>query len=236
MFLPHISYPVVILYSIADGLSLGIYWANRNLLTLKTTTTHDRIYFSSIETASSTITGVFIPALIGWVITFGTPLHLYSVLQGYQLVILYMLIVIFRIGSISKTIHTEKITIPKLRVTNVNDNWKKFRWIQFIYGIENAVDYFVPVLLVLILVGNEAALGTIQSVSAIISGLLIYWLGKTLKTKHRVRLIVISIVITITGALLLEYCIRQSGYSFLLQLRRLLNNLCGLAAAQLIMT
>jgi MFS transporter, YQGE family, putative transporter len=201
VFLPKVTYEAVILYSIVDGLSAGVYWANRNLLTLKTTTTHDRIYFSSIETASTTVTSVVIPALIGWFITFGTPMHLYTALQGYQLVMIYMTLVIIRIGIISKTIHAADISVPKLFVKQVSNNWKKFRVIQFIYGLENAVDFFVPVLLVFILVGNEAALGTVQSISAIIASIIIYWLGKSLNTSHRLRLIAISIFITILGAL-----------------------------------
>src|SRR6266567_9035604 len=202
MFLPNLSYLSVVIFSIVDGLTLGIYWANRNLLTLKTTTTHDRIYFSSIETASSTITSVLIPALIGWFISIGTPLHLYTPIQGYQLLLVYIFVVILRIGFISKSINTAKIKIPTLLVKNISANWKKFRWIQFFYGMQNGVAYFVPVLVVLIIVGNEGALGTVQSISSIVASVLIYFLGKTLKTHHRMGLIAIGIFFTIIGSLL----------------------------------
>jgi MFS transporter, YQGE family, putative transporter len=201
MFLPHLSYPSVILFSIIDGLTLGIYWANRNLLTLKTTTTHDRIYFSSIETASGTVTSVLIPALIGWFIILGTPLRLYTPIQGYQFLLMYMLVIVLRIGYSSKSIHNAEIKIPTLLVKNISMNWKKFRWIQFFYGMENGVANFVPVLVVLIIAGNESALGTVQSVSAIVASLLIYFLGKTLKTRHRMRLIAAGILFTIIGSL-----------------------------------
>ena len=201
MFLPNLSFLSVVIFSLVDGLSLGVYWANRNLLTLKTTTTHDRIYFSSVESATSTITNVLIPIVIGWFITFGTTIHLYTPIQGYQFLVIYMLIVIVRIGMISRTITIEEIKAPKLFVTDITPNWKKFRLIQFIYGLENAVNYFVPVLLVLILVGNEAALGTVQSTSAVVASILIYWLGKMLNTSHRLRLIGISVFFIITGAL-----------------------------------
>jgi len=201
MFLPHLTNLSIIIYSIVDGLTLGVYWANRNLLTLKTTTTHDRIYFSSIETAQSTVTSVVIPMLIGWFITIGTPLHLFSPTQGYQLLLIYLLLVVLCIGYISTSIQSEEIKIPTLLVKNVSSNWKKFRWIQFFYGMENGVAYFVPVLVVLILVGNEGALGTVQSVAAIVASILIYFLGKTLNTTHRMKLIALGIFFTIVGAL-----------------------------------
>ena len=203
MFLPNVSYLAVIIFSIFDGFSAGIYWANRNLLTLKTTTTHDRIYFSSVETSSNTITSVIIPLVIGWFITFGTVIHLYTPVQGYQLLVVYMLVVIARIGIISKSINTGTIEVPVLLLKNISSNWKKFRWIQFIYGIENGVAFIVPVLLVLILVGNEAALGLVQSISAILASVLIYFLGRALTIHHRMQLIALSIVLNIIGSFFL---------------------------------
>lgn len=201
LFLPTISYTTIILFSLVDGLSSGGYWANRNLLTLKTTTTHDRIYFSSIEIASSTITGVIIPILIGWFITFGAFAHLYTPIQGYQLLVIYIIIMMLRIETISKTITTSQISVPVLFVKNVSSSWKKFRWIEFIMGMQNAIYFFVPVLLVLILVGNEAALGTVQSFCAIVASSMIYWLGKSSNTTHRVKIIAASVIVTIVGAL-----------------------------------
>ncbi len=199
MFLPTITLPAVIIFSLVDGLFAGVYWANRNLLTLKTTSTHDRIYFSSIESASGTITSVIIPALIGLFITFGTIIHLYTPLQGYKLLVAYMIGVILWIGTISKSITAGQSSKPPLLVKNSNKNWTIFRWIQFIFGLLNSVTYFIPILVVLILIGNEATLGIVQSISAVIASLLIYWVGKSLNTSHRLQLIFIGILFAILG-------------------------------------
>ena len=48
----------VALFGFIYGISLGIFWANRNLLTLITTTSENRIYFSGIESSSATIIGM----------------------------------------------------------------------------------------------------------------------------------------------------------------------------------
>src|SRR5258708_3668610 len=201
IFLPSISFLTVVIFSIVYGISAGIFWATRNLLTLKTTTTHDRMYYSSLESALNTTTGVLLPVIIGWFITLGSFVHLYTPRQGYQLLIIYMVIVILRISGISKTINTPDITVPTLLVKNSSNKWKKFRLIEFFMGLSDAILTFVPVLLVLILVGNEGTLGTVQSISAIIASVLIYSLGKSVTTSHRVKLIAISVICTITGAL-----------------------------------
>lgn len=104
MFVPQISYGIVFLFSTVNGILSGVYWANRNLLTLKTTTSDTRIYFSSIETAISTTTKVIVPLAIGWFITFGTRIHLYSPIQGYQMTVIVMLVVIVLIWIISSNI------------------------------------------------------------------------------------------------------------------------------------
>jgi len=202
MFLPKITYPLVIIISIMYGISAGVYWGVRNLLTLMTTTTHDRIYFSSIEIASNNVTGVLFPLLIGWFIIFGSTVHLYTPLQGYQFLVIYMLAIIILIGIIGKRIHKQKIIIPTLLVKQASAKWQKFRYIEFILGLKEAIVTFVPVLLVLTLVGKEAALGTVQSFSAILGSILIYTLGKKLGTQHRINLIAISVLIAVLGAVL----------------------------------
>jgi GNAT superfamily N-acetyltransferase len=45
-FLSGPTWEVIVLFGFIDGIAGGIYWANRNLLTLRTTQSDNRIYFS----------------------------------------------------------------------------------------------------------------------------------------------------------------------------------------------
>ncbi len=200
IFLPKFSYLTILFFGIIDGLCAGVYWGNRNLLTLKTTQSDNRIYFSSIETASGTITNVFVPLFIGWFIAFGDIIHLYSPIHGYQILSLLMLLIIGVIAIIMRTISIKQYAVGRLFVTKVSQNWQKFRLIQFVWGLNNGVTSFIPALLILILVGQEATLGTVQSASAIFTSILVFTLAKYLHIKHRLPLILTSAAFLIVGA------------------------------------
>jgi MFS transporter, YQGE family, putative transporter len=198
IFLSSISYTIAILFGILYGLTAGLYWANRNLLKLKTTRSHDRLYFTSIEAASSNVTGVFVPLFIGWLITFGSIIHLYTPVQGYRIVA-FLLLLVIGITAIVMHGHSVKHTIGKLWLTNAQTSWQRLRIVQFFVGISSGMMIFVPTLMVLILVGNEATLGAIQSLSAIIASLIVYVLAKYLHVKHRVLLFSVSAALIIFG-------------------------------------
>lgn len=196
IFFSHITYPTAVIFGILYGLTAGVYWANRNLLKLKTTQSHDRIYFTSLEAASGNVTGVFVPLFIGWFITIGSIIHLYTPVQGYQMAAFLMLLIIAITGIVMHG-HSVKHTIGKLWISNAQTSWQRLRILQFCVGLSNGMLIFIPTLMVLILVGNEATLGTIQSLSAIIASLIIYILAKHLHVKHRVMLFLIGAMLAI---------------------------------------
>lgn len=111
---------------------------------------------------------------------------------------LMMLLVIAAIGIVMNG-HTVKQTISTLLVHNVTPSWQRFRLLEFFYGLANGMIIFVPTLMVLILVGNEETLGTIQSLSAIIASLIVYVLAKYLDIKHRFLLFSVSAGLLILG-------------------------------------
>lgn len=200
IFLPQVSYNTVIIFGLLQGLVSGVYWAIRNLLTLKTTQSDNRIYFSSLESVSGTTTGVFIPVLIGWFITLGTILHLYSPIHGYQMTAIFMLAVIGVTALVVRRLSIKKYDAGRLFVTNPSKNWQRFQAIQFVWGLNNGIVTFIPALLILILVGQEAELGTVQSATAIFTSILLFALAKYLHTGHRLLLIFLSAVLLTVGA------------------------------------
>lgn len=200
IFLPSITYITVIAFGVLEGVCSGIYWAARNLLTLKTTHSDNRIYFSSLESASGTITGVFIPLVIGWFIAFGSIVHLYSKLQGYQMLAIVMLGTLGTVAFVTRKVSIKQYDIGHLFLKSPSKNWQKFQIIQFIWGLNSGITTFIPALLILILVGQEEALGTVQSASAIITAILMFALAKYLHVSHRLLLIFLSAILLIIGA------------------------------------
>jgi YQGE family putative transporter len=211
IYLSQITLTAVLIFGFFQGIAIGIYWANRNLLTLKTTQSDNRIYFSGLEVTSSTITRIIVPFLIGLFITSGGLFHLYTPIIAYKILAIIMLIVSAIIGMHILGMEQRKESISSLWVSSVSKRWVLFRWYEICVGFLSGIMTFLPILAVFIFVGNEKALGTIQSLSAILSAIVVYYLAKKIKVKHRSHLVALSVALCIVGALLFSLSFSAFG-------------------------
>ncbi len=196
LLLPAVNYWVIIIFGIIFGVATGIYWANRNFLTLKATESHNRIYFASIESNADTLLKIIIPALIGWFII---GFHFADPLAAYKYLAFFMLLVSLIIGWKFKNFD---LKIPKpsnLFLKSTSARWMRYRVFQLLDGFMDGVMAFAPTLMVLYLVGQEDTLGSIQSISALIAAVVIFFLGKSLTIKHRTRLLLVNAFMAILG-------------------------------------
>lgn len=200
MFISRTDSITLLIFGIIYGTTVGIYWANRNLLTLKATQSDNRIYFSSLESNSNTITDILMPIAIGWFITAGNPLHLYTPAQAYKYLGIIALIIVSAIFYPMKKLNFLQIPPKKLTLNSPSENWKKFRLLQFILGLVGGLGAFAPTLMVLSLVGKENSLGTIQSLSATVTIIMVYILGKKLHIRHRIALFQSTFLLDLIGA------------------------------------
>src|SRR5260221_10891885 len=146
IFLTHITLLTVIIFGILQGLAISIYWANRNLLTLQTTKSDNRIYFSGIEITSSTITSIVIPFLIGNFITFGTAIGLYTPLIAYKILAVIMLVISAFIGVHILGMESTKQSFTSMLLHSPSKRWKKFRWYEVCAGFFSGTTSFIPTL------------------------------------------------------------------------------------------
>jgi len=68
----------VIAAGLIMGASYGFFWANRDFMSLDVTNDENRNYYFSIDTIFYTITWIIVPAIVGYIITFGPTNHLYT--------------------------------------------------------------------------------------------------------------------------------------------------------------
>ncbi|HWY79239.1 MAG TPA: MFS transporter, partial [Candidatus Sulfotelmatobacter sp.] len=200
IFLSLTTMLAVLIFGFLYGIAVGLYWANRNLLTLRTTESDNRIYFSGLESSSQTITTISIPLLIGYFIIFGIIIHRYTPVQGYQMLTIIVLLIIGWIGFIMNKFHLSLQKAPQLLLSTASMSWKKFRLYEFILGFINGASAFLPTLIVLSILGTEDKLGTIQAFAAILTAVIIYTLGKHLNIKHRIIILTASVLSSIVGA------------------------------------
>ena len=214
IFLPQLDYISISTFGFLNGIAGGIYWANRNLLTLKTTTSSNRIYFSGIESILSTYSKILVPLCIGWFIIYGNTSGLYSELTGYKIVAILMLIIIGFTGILMMSFSVKTTEYKQLFLGKVSSAWNKFRALQVVLGFLQGVTIILPTLMVLSLLGKEDTLGTVQAVSAILTAFVVYALAKSLGIKHRLLLLQISFAVGLIGAV--SFSILYSGVGVLI--------------------
>lgn len=148
----------------------------------------DRNYYYGLESFFNTVAGVVVPGMIGAFLG-ATADHNWlggNINLAYKLVTLFVFAltiiasaVVFR-GRFSNP--------PKERFIYLRFDvlWNKMMRLAVLKGIAQGYIVTAPSMLVMTLVGNESTLGTLQSVSAIVSAVLLYLLGRFASARHRV--------------------------------------------------
>lgn len=203
VFAPSLNTFGILLFGIVFGWLGGFFWSNRNLLSIKVTNPTNRIYFSTLDYLSQTFNNIAVPVLVGYFIVFGTQHQLYTPIQGY-----YGVAIVTVILSVAMMLTIKKITVTTPQIAQIihrhaGDSWNAARGVIVLQGMLGGIFTFLPVILVLTHIGNENALGSLQSIAAVISGLVMYTIARSINTKFRVRMIAIAATLTIIASLIL---------------------------------
>jgi len=186
------------------GMSFGFYWANRDFLALAITNDENRNYYYGLETFFYTIIAVVIPVLIGWFIEFNAVTggaHLaYKIVTGMVLVITILASIMCFRGNFQNP--TEK----KFVYFKFDPYWYKLLRLATLKGLVQGFLVTAPAMLIMLLVGKEGALGTAQSIGAIIAAIAMYIIGRNTSAKHRLYifgtgLVLFAIAAVINGVL-----------------------------------
>lgn len=167
------------------GMSFGFYWANRDYLALSITNDENRNYYYGLETFFYTIIAVVIPICIGWFIESGGEMNVnnaYRIITGLVFVItIFASVVCFR-GHFR---NPDQKTFIYLRF---HPYWRKLLMLASLKGLAQGYLVTAPAMLIMLLLGKEGALGTAQSVGAIIAAVLMYIIGRAAKPEHRLSI------------------------------------------------
>lgn len=198
VFLSSINIFDILVFGFLYGITVGLYWANRNYLTVLTTISQNRIYFSSLESVSKSMSDIVVPLLIGGFLALGIKFNLYSSILGYRILALVLLFIVF-LASLIILKMTQSINPVRLVIRNRNKNWTLFRIYNFAIGTISISHIFLMPLMILTLVGNEGELGALQSIASLISAIIVYGFAKSMKINNRFRLLTISLIIGFIG-------------------------------------
>ncbi len=203
MTLSNINMAGVSIAGFIMGGSFGFFWANRDFLTLDTTNDTNRNYYYGVETFFYTITFIIVPAAVGWFLIKSTSLGWFGgSIQGAYKVVTTIVLLLTILASI--VIHQHRFRNPKQKkflYLHFTMLWKKMLMLASLKGMVQGYLVTAPAILIMTLVGNEEALGTIQSISGILTAFLLYFLGRTTKPKHRIYIFAAGMTIFLIGAL-----------------------------------
>tara|TARA_R110002073_G_scaffold90239_3_gene213087 strand:+ start:3776 stop:5017 length:1242 start_codon:yes stop_codon:yes gene_type:complete len=191
MSLKEISYSGLVSAGLIMGMSFGLYWSNRDYLVLATTSDRTRNFYYGLDTFFYTTTAVLVPIVIGWYLMTGNGSTNEGVNSGYKVVTVAVFIftiiasIIFHFGTYEKP-KNEKFLYFKFHKL-----WNKMLQMALLKGLAQGFIVTAPAILMMKFFASEGALGTAQSIGAIIAAIIMLILGKLSKPKH--RLIIFSI-------------------------------------------
>lgn len=213
MQLREISFAGVGIAGFLMGSSFGFFWANRDFLALNTTNDNTRNYYYGVETFFYTLTYIIIPFFIGLFIVrtetanwFGGDAN-----NAYKIVT----VAVFLLTIISTiAVQQGKFKNPvqkKFIYWRFDRLWRKLLLLASLKGIGQGYLVTAPAILIMTLVGDEGALGTIQSICGIITALMLYVLGRISKPKHRILIFSVGLLIFATGAIVNSILFSAAG-------------------------
>ncbi|MBC8769547.1 MFS transporter [Arenibacter sp. BSSL-BM3] len=185
MSLKEISYSGLVSAGLIMGMSFGLYWSNRDYLVLATTSDKTRNFYYGLDTFFYTTTAVLVPIIIGWYLMSGDDSSNEGVNSGYKVVTAVVFVftiiasVIFHFGTYEKP-KSEKFLYFKFHKL-----WNKMLQMALIKGLAQGFIVTAPAILMMKFFASEGALGTAQSIGAIIAAVIMLILGKLSKPKHR---------------------------------------------------
>jgi len=188
-----------LIFGFIFGVGYGFYWANRNYLTLTETKSKNRNYFTGINLALETVTSVLVPLCIGWFIYFGKILGIDTYVVNSAVSLMFLLWA----GLLVAKNNYPSPMIRKILAFRVSTKWNWVRVYTFGIGITDGAANFLVSLLILSNSWHEGILGTVDSFSAIILGVLFYFYGRKAKVHHQKTTYLFSLIVGILASIFL---------------------------------
>jgi MFS transporter, YQGE family, putative transporter len=182
------------------GMSFGFYWANRDFLALSITNDENRNYYYGLETFFYTIIAVIVPVAIGWFLEsngVAARVHRqYRIITGLVFVITILASVVCFRGTFANP------TQKKYVFFKFHPLWYRLLFLALLKGLAQGFLVTAPAMLIMQLLGKEGALGTAQSVGAIIAAVLMYVVGRVSKPSDRIKTFAAGLILFTIAAIL----------------------------------
>lgn len=192
------------------GMSFGFYWANRDFLALSITSDANRNYYYGLETFFYTIIAVAVPVTIGWFLESRGTEHA-AVKSGYLTITVAVFIVTLLASIVCFRGNFKNPEQKKFIYFKFHPLWNRLLVLAALKGLAQGFLVTAPAMLIMLLVGKEGALGTAQSIGAILSAIIMYIVGRISKPEDRVKIFALGLSLFALGAIVNGALFNQTG-------------------------
>lgn len=205
IFFPSISFDHVLFYGLIYGVGSGFFWGNKNYITLKLTKGRNRLYYNNFESVLEIGSNIAMPLIMGWFIVLGQHFGIYSIDTAYKILMLIAIALMTYGGYILQSADIYSEDIDYITVKHPSTNWRINRLINLIYQSLSGINFIIPNILVLMFVGDEGVLGTVESITALITAILLYFVGRKSNHKHLLWIVGIANAVFILGMIIYNF-------------------------------
>src|SRR6185437_2279359 len=185
---------------ITMGMSFGFYWANRDYLALSITNDGNRNYYYGLETFFYTIIAVVVPVAIGWFLESNgvdSRVHRqYKIITGIVFLITIGASAVCFKGTFGNPAQKKYVFFK------FHPLWYRLLFLALLKGLAQGFLVTAPAMLIMLLLGKEGALGTAQSIGAIIAAVLMYLVGRISKPSDRIKTFAAGVILFAIAAIL----------------------------------
>ena len=192
----------IFIFGMATGIGNGIYWSSRNYMTLVNTTDENRNFFSGIDFILISGGRLITPLLIGLYIGEGLKYGWFDIQFAYRstLVCARVILVLMTIIILPRKFKT--LTSKRFLYWKYSKLWNKARFMVFNLGFFQGSFLALPAILIMKYVGNESAVGTINSLSYFVAIIFVYFVSRKAKIQHRTIILKGGAVFLLVGVTL----------------------------------
>jgi len=178
VFFPLANLIGILLYGCVCGCGAGLFWGNKNYLDQQLTRGSNRMYYNSLGQIFDVLLSMLIPVCAGWFIILVNTNHFGQSFLAYKIIMIVACILLFFSGLIIQFSHIQQIVIRGMLVKHPSKTWRLMRLYNILFNIQIGSATVLPSVIILILVGGEGILGTLQGVTAGLSAIALYYVGR----------------------------------------------------------
>lgn len=211
VYLENVSYLSLISLGVGSGIGSGLYWSNRNLLTVTSTVDENRSFFNGLDYIFLAAGGIISPLFFGLFIGLGEKFDLIEAQNAYQLSVFFAVILVFVAAFHIRKGSFETLPQKAFFQYKFNKEWNYTRLMCYIMGFYHFAILTLPAILILNFIGNESSLGIIDASSNLTAFCVVYIVSSRAKPHQRHAILMAGTVLFMLGAIIFGSLFSSAG-------------------------